>query len=115
MFRNVLKILLGFFLVFVSQPSKCQTNKQVTEIQSSNYCEGIEGTWQIQMTATRKKPAIPISVCKKIREERLKNEAHYIRVNQNMRIMVLSKKTINSPHFTPIAKIKYLTADEIGN
>jgi len=104
-----------FLFLFVSHASKGQTDNSVIEKQSNNYCEEIEGTWQIQMMGTRKKPAIPITICKKITEERLKSKVHYIQINPLMRIMVLPKTTINSPHFTPIPRIKYLTADEIGN
>ena len=102
-------LIIPFFLLFFQTDSIAQEN--LTKQQVSTYktmIEKAEGTYQVQMIATRQTPAIPISIIQLIEDNRHAVDTVYVDYNSKMRIMILPQDLIDNGNYTHLSQIQYV-------
>ena len=106
------KFILIICTLFVLQSQLfSQSNLTESQVEELNLLGSkIEGTFQIQMLDTRSKPTFELSLYKDIYDKRKNSENVYYNVNPNMRILILSKKVIESIDFNSIERVIYISS-----
>ncbi len=73
----------------------------------------LNGTFQIQVIASREMPIFPLKTLDEISLKRDENKVTYIWIKSNIRVLILPKSKIEEAGFKPIERIKHLSSSEI--
>jgi hypothetical protein len=76
--------------------------------QTSEKKDTISGTYQIQVVNNRNEPFIPGNINQLVLDHRKDEETVYYRLDDIVRIKILSRKEITSPAFQPLKQVEHV-------
>jgi len=100
--------LLAFCLFFIGKTAFSQNNSTTGSTDLHSQADLYDGTWQIQVVNSRNQPYIPGNIDEIVRENRKKNEVVYIKLDDYIRIKILSADEISSAGFKPLEKVVHI-------
>jgi hypothetical protein len=107
--KQVHTLVVSVIFVLAVFPLRSKENSRFTALQVSTINNKSElGTYQIQMVNSRLQPYIPGDIDEIVRKNRKKNERVYVKLDNNIRIMILSESEISSPNFKPLKQIEHV-------
>ncbi|MGZ3863938.1 MAG: hypothetical protein ACXVPN_05790 [Bacteroidia bacterium] len=101
---------LCHLILFCAAAAAQNTDPETNRL--AKLSEKLSGTYQVQVIDSRQYFSMPLAYFDSIQNTRHATETKYIRFNENIRIMVPSVATINSPGFTALTRVIYLNSKE---
>lgn len=83
------------------------SKEEISEIHQLN--KKFEGTYQVQVVNSRNQVALPFDLIKTIEKERKQSQEVFYKIDDNIRIRILPRNTINNRGFAKLEKLKYIT------
>ena len=101
--------ILAFCLFFIGKNVHSQTiNPEGYSNPGTQTTDSYDGTWQIQVVNSRNQPYIPGNINEIVKENRKKSEVVYIKLDDYIRIKILSEDEISSAGFRPLEKVVHI-------
>jgi len=110
-FFKILLMMILFSSTSILAQVSDENNKTAEKLSLDQLSKKLEGTWQIQVINSRKRPAISIQVVETIEQRRLDNDTSYYYLDPDIRIMILPRKVISNKNFQKLEKISFISAD----
>lgn len=105
---KIILSLLVIGLLFLGTDIRSQNTIISEDPYSVSMDDTFDGTWQIQVVNSRNQPYIPGNIDEIVRENRKQSEVVYIRLDDNVRIKILSQDEISASGFKPLEKVIHI-------